>query len=91
MHVSARQVLVLIRQDIVMQIGMHSGPRQRQTYAARLERAIGRERIRRSPKACRTWPRRKPHKPPKPPKIRRMSKELKERADKMFRTSWMQD
>lgn len=88
MHVSARRVLVLIRQDIVIQIGMYLGPRQRQTYAARLASAIQRERTRRSPKACRSWPRRKPHKPPKPPKIRRMSKELKDRADTMFRASW---
>lgn len=90
MHVSARQVLVLIRQDIVMQIGMYLGPRQKQTYAARLARAVQRERQRRSPKACRNWPRRKPHKPPKPPKLRRMSKKLKERADKMFRASGKQ-
>ena len=91
MHVSARQVLVLIRKDIIMQVGMYLGPRQWQTYAERLERAIQRERQRRTAKACRTWPRRKPHKPPKPPKIRRMSKELKARADKMFRELWKND
>jgi DDE family transposase len=90
-RVSARQVLVLIRQDMVIQIGMYLGPRQRQTYAARLQRAVQRERTRRSLKACRAWPRRKPHKPPKPPKIRRMTKELKARADKIFRASWNQD
>jgi hypothetical protein len=91
MRVSARRVLVLIRQDMVRQIGVHLGPRQRQTYATRLQRAIDRERVRRSAKACRSWPRRKPHKPPKPPKIRRMTKELKARADKMFQTAWMQN
>jgi len=91
MQVSARQVLVLIRHDIVIQVGMYLGPRQRQTYLVRLQRALRRERIRRSPKACRTWPRRKPHKPPKPPKIRRMTKELKARADKMFQESWNQN
>ena len=91
MQVSARQVLVLIRQDMVMQVGMYLGPRQRQTYLLRLQRALRRERTRRSPKACRTWPRRKPHKPPKPPKIHRMTKELKARADKMFRESWNQN
>jgi hypothetical protein len=91
MRVSPRRVLVLIRQDIVMTIGAHLGPRQKQTYAERLQRAIERERVRRSAKACRTWPRRTPHKPPKPPKIQRMSKRLKDRADKMFRESWQQD
>lgn len=90
MHVSARQVLVLIRQDIIIQVGMYLGPRQRQTYAARLARAIQRERARNSPKASRVWPRRKPHKPPKPPKIRRMTNELKARADKIFQASWNQ-
>lgn len=91
MRVSARRVLVLIRQDIVMQIGVHLGPRQRQTYAVRLQCAIERERVRCSAKACRIWPRRKPHTPPKPPKIRRMTKELKDRADKMFQTAWKQN
>jgi hypothetical protein len=91
MQVSARRVLVLIRQDIVLQIGMYLGPRQRQTYAARLRHAVQRERTRTSAKACRTWPRRKPHQSPKPPKIRRMSEELKQRADKMFRASWNQN
>jgi hypothetical protein len=91
MQVSARRVLVLIHQDIILQVGMYLGPRQRQTYAERLEQAVQRERARRSPKACRVWPRRKPHKPPKPPKIRRITKELKARADKMFRTSRKQN
>lgn len=91
MRVSARQVLVLIRQDIVMQVGMYLGPRQRQTYVARLARAVHRERTRHSAKACRTWPRRKPHKPPKPPKIHRMSKELKDLADKTFRAARQQN
>src|SRR5438132_7479430 len=91
MRVSARQVLVLIRQDIILQVGMYLGPRQRQTYVARLRRAVQRERRRRSPKACRAWPRRKPHKAPKPPKIRRMTDKLKTRADKIFRASWTQN
>jgi hypothetical protein len=91
MRVSARRVLVLIRQDLVLQIGVHLGPKQRQTYVARLQRAIERARVRRSPKACRSWPRRKPHKPPKPPQIRRMTKELKARADKMFKAACNQN
>ncbi len=41
-HVSARRVLVLIREDIIMTIGKHLGPKQRQTYAQRLQRAIER-------------------------------------------------
>jgi hypothetical protein len=90
-RVSARRVLVLIRDDIVMTIGKHLGPKQRQTYAQRLQRTIERERVRRSPKACRAWPRRTPHKPPKPPTVRRMNKALKDRADKMFRESWMRN
>jgi hypothetical protein len=91
MRVSTRRVLILIRQDIIMTVGVHLGPRQRHTYVERLQRAIERERVRSSAKACRVWPRRKPHKAPKPPKIRRMSKRLKDRADKMFRESWKQD
>jgi len=91
MRVSARRVLVLIRHDIVLTVGAHLGPRQRQTYVERLQRAVERERVRRSAKACRIWPRRKPHTPPKPPKIRRMNKRLKDRANKMFRESWNQD
>jgi DDE family transposase len=90
-RVSARQVLVLIRQDIIIRVGTYLGPRQRQSYAARLERAVRRERARSSPKTARVWPRRKPHKAPKPPKIRRMTRELKAQADKMFQTSWNQD
>ena len=87
MRVSARQVLVLIRQDIIIRVGAYLGPRQRQTYAARLVRAVQRERARSSLKASRVWPRRKPHKPPKPPKIRRMTDQLKAQADKMFQAS----
>jgi Transposase DDE domain len=87
MRVSARQVLVLIRQDIIIRVGAYLGPRQRHTYAERLVRAIQRERARSSPKASRIWPRRKPHKPPKPPKIRRMTDKLKAQADKMFQAS----
>jgi hypothetical protein len=90
LRVSARQVLVLIRQDIVLQVGLYLGPRQRQTYAARLGRAVQRERARRSAKELRPWPRRKPHKPPKPPKLRRMSSELKERAEQLFRDAQQQ-
>jgi len=90
-RVSARRVLVLIRQDIVLHIGMYLGPRQRQSYAMRLEQAVQRQRRRRSLKACRIWPRRKPHKPPMPPKIQRMTEELKARADKIFRTSSKQN
>ncbi len=86
-RVSARQVLVLIRQDIIIRVGTYLGPRQRQTYAARLERAVQRERARRSPKASRVWPRRKPHTPPKPPKIHRMTDKLKAQADKIFQAS----
>ncbi len=44
-HVSARRVLVLIREDIIMTIGKHLGPKQRQTYAQRLQRAIERGRV----------------------------------------------
>ncbi len=38
MRVSPRRVLVLIREDIIMTIGKHLGPKQRQTYAQRLQR-----------------------------------------------------
>lgn len=87
MRVSARIVLVLIRQDIIIRVGCYLGPRQRQTYVRRLERAVQRERRRTSLKERRRWPRRKPHKAPKPPKIRRITEDLKVLAYKMFRES----
>jgi hypothetical protein len=86
-QVSPRQVLLQIRQDMNIWIGCNLGPRQLQTYRQRLTTAIRRERVRRSNKVSRAWPRRKPHKPPKPPKIRRITETLRALAIKMLRDS----
>jgi len=65
---SPRQILVAIRQE------MRGGRRRGQaSYEERLRAAWGEQRERTSAKACRIWPRRKPHKPPKPPRLRELS------------------
>ena len=79
---SPRKILKAIRAEI------NSTPqRRRPTYEQRLQEAQAERRQRKSAKASRVWPRRKPHKPPKPPKLRELSvaqkhelKELKSEA-----------
>ena len=73
---SARGVLLAIRDEIGAGIE-RLGPRQRRTYRERLRRAQCQERPRRSKKARRVWPRRKPRKPPKPPRIRKLTQDEK--------------
>lgn len=61
---SPRKVLLAIRQEIYGRL-----PRGHASYYERLQQASRERRERKTPKAIRPWPRRKPHKPPKPPKI----------------------
>jgi hypothetical protein len=81
---SPRQVLLALRQEMHHQIALHLGRRQHQTYLQRLGNAQLEERQRRSGKARRAWPRRKPHRPPAAPIFRVMPatlKTLKKRLD----------
>jgi hypothetical protein len=74
---SPRQILLEIRREITIHIGLYLGPRQHESYLQRLRRACCEQRQRRSSKVRRKWPGRKDHKPPKPPKIHTMSKAQK--------------
>jgi hypothetical protein len=61
---SPRRVLLAIRQELSGHPRRGRGP-----YAARLRQAVRERRSRRSAKAVRVWPRRKPHRAPKPPRL----------------------
>jgi DDE family transposase len=74
---SPRQVLRALRQEMNYQIALHLGQRQHQTYRQRLGNARLQERQRRSRKARRDWPRRKPHRSPAAPILRVMPGTLK--------------
>jgi Transposase DDE domain len=74
---SPRQILLAIRTEIRNVVGMYLGPRQRQTYWQRLQRARGDLRRRRANKVRRPWPAREPHRPPGRPKILKMGGDLK--------------
>jgi hypothetical protein len=74
---SARKILLEIRTEIRNVTGMYLGPRQRQTYWQRLQRARGDTRQRRGDKVRRTWPSREPHRPPGAPQILKMGTILK--------------
>jgi hypothetical protein len=65
---SPREILVAIRQEMYGRNGV-GGP----SYEERLRAARGEERERKSAKASRDWPRRKPHKAPKPPRLLTLS------------------
>jgi len=84
---SARKVLVEIRVEIRNITGMYLGPRQRQTYFERLERARWGERRQRSGKERRRWPGRQDHQPPRPPKILKMGTTLKDIMEKTLALS----
>jgi hypothetical protein len=66
---SPRKVLLEIRREIRGQ----SGSRRREEFSERLKGCCREQRVRRSPKAIRAWPRRKDHKPPGPPKILKLT------------------
>jgi hypothetical protein len=69
---SPRKVLLAIRQEMY-------GLRRRgdAPYYERLQQAQRERRERHSPKAIRSWPRRKPHKAPKPPKLLKLTAKQK--------------
>jgi hypothetical protein len=60
--ISPRKVLLTIRREMNGEAKRSEG-----SYRRRLEDCRAEERVQKSPKACREWPRRTPHKPPKPP------------------------
>jgi hypothetical protein len=62
---SPRKVLLEIRREL----NGHLGSRRRGRFSDRLKQCRREKRERSSPKATRSWPRRKDHKPPGPPKI----------------------
>ena len=82
---SARKILLEIRAEIRNVTGMYLGPRQRQSYWQRLQRARGDTRRRRGDKVRRPWPGREPHRPPGPPKILKMGSDLKALMEKTLR------
>jgi hypothetical protein len=69
---SPRKVLVEIRRELD-----GKATRRRGNYAKRLQGCRADSRQRRSPKACREWPRRTPHKPPGPPVLKTLTDEQK--------------
>jgi len=62
---SPRKVLLAIRRELKGRLGSRRGGR----FSDRLKECSREKRKRSSPKATRSWPRRKDHKPPGPPKI----------------------
>jgi hypothetical protein len=79
---SPRQILLAIRAEIRNVVGMYLGPRQRQSYWQRLQRARGDGRGRRANKVRRPWPGKEPHRPPGAPKILKMGTDLKQLMEK---------
>lgn len=69
---SPRRVLIEIRREMT---GV--ADRRSRSYSDRLRGCRPEDRKQTSPKACREWPRRKPHKPPKPPTLRTLSEAQK--------------
>ena len=66
---SPRKVLLEIRRELNGRLG----PLRRGRFSDRLKECCREKRERSSPKATRTWPRRKDHKPPGPPKILKLT------------------
>jgi Transposase DDE domain len=83
---SPRKILLEIRREIRNVTGMYLGPRQRETYWERLQRARGDGRRRRGDKVRRPWPSREPHRPPGQPKILKMGTILKELMERTLRS-----
>lgn len=84
---SSRKILLEIRTEIRNSTGMYLGPRQRQTYWQRLQRARGDARRRRGNKVRRPWPARVPHRPPGAPKILKMGTDLKALMERTLRSA----
>ena len=70
---SPRKVLLAIRQEILGGIGS----RKRASFQQRLAKSLREQRLRKTPKVKRIWPRRISHKPPKPPHIRTLTDQQK--------------
>lgn len=73
---SPREVLLRIRADMLLAIGL-LGPRQQRTCRRMLALVRSEVRQRHSSRVRQKWPRRKDHKPPRPPKLRMMDERLK--------------
>jgi hypothetical protein len=84
---SPRKILLEIRREIVHITGRYLGPRQRQTYWERLQRARGDPRRNRGNKVRRPWPARVPHRPPRKPTILKMGTALKELMERTLRSA----
>jgi hypothetical protein len=70
--ISPRKVLIEIRRELNGKTIRREG-----SYRKRLEGCRADSRCQTSPKACREWPRRKPHEPPKPPILHTLTDEQK--------------
>ena len=70
---SARQLLLVVRQEILGLVKRGSPP-----YVERLRRAKREQRRRTTAKDCRTWVRRKPHESPKPPRLLKLTAQQKQ-------------
>ena len=70
--ISPRKVLIEIRREL-----KDTPSSRRASYCKRLQGCRADTRTQRSPKACRDWPRRKPHEPPKPPKLHTLDEQQK--------------
>ena len=66
---SPRKVLLEIRRELSGRLGS----RRQGTFLGRLKECFREMRQRSSPKATRSWPRRKDHKPPGPPKVLKLT------------------
>jgi hypothetical protein len=84
---SPRKILLAIRVEIRNVTGMYLGPRQKETYWQRLQRARGDGRNRRGNKVRRPWPAREPHRPPGAPKILKMGTDLKELMERTLKSA----
>jgi hypothetical protein len=70
--ISPRKVLMAIRAEFKA-----CEQRLRASYGQRLQGCRAEVRQQKSPKACRDWPRRKPHEAPKPPLLHPLTDEQK--------------
>jgi hypothetical protein len=79
---SARQILLAIRKEL-------QGTRRRgqPSYREQLQQAKREQRLRRSAKESRPWPRRTPHKPPGPPKLLKLTRAKKAVITRLKRTA----
>jgi Transposase DDE domain len=84
---SPRRIVLRIRGAIQQALRTGLGPRQFELYLERLQRVRVQQRLRKTLKARREWPRRKKHKPPKPPHLRRMPTRVKRLMIKILKAA----